>query len=193
MIPILVEHSEAEVEKLGLNDRASDIWRPLFTVLLVVGRDTQSKEWGDLVALATEMHADTELADLYEKQLAVLRAFQEKESDGETLVGMTTELLEFLKGKGIDIDIAVFNHFMGDWEFEQKSRRIGKSKEPRRVWVIPVKTVKELERGLKGSDHTPGMLTTVTTLTTDRGENGGENDQKGFSLLEVFGISPKQG
>ena len=47
---------EEELAKLDLFGRAVDIWKPLFTVLFVLGFDVDSAEWSDLSSLAVEMH-----------------------------------------------------------------------------------------------------------------------------------------
>ena len=47
---------EKELAKLDLYGRAVDIWKPLFTVLFVLGFYPESAEWSDLSSLAVEMH-----------------------------------------------------------------------------------------------------------------------------------------
>ncbi len=47
---------EKEIAKLALVDPAVDIWKPLFTVLFVLGFEVDSAEWSDLSSLAIKMH-----------------------------------------------------------------------------------------------------------------------------------------
>ena len=77
---------EAQINELALNDRAVDIWKPLFTVLFVLGFEEDSKEWADLSSLAVDMHQDKELAEL-ETQIAILGALQEK-AKGDTVLSI---------------------------------------------------------------------------------------------------------
>jgi len=138
---------EEQINKLALNDRAVDIWKPLFTVLFVLGFEEDSKEWADLSSLAVDMHQDKELAEL-EVQIAILGALQEKAKGDTALVGITTELMGYLQERGIKININDFNGFMEEWGFEQRSIRLGESKKPRRAWEFPVKKLAELKEEL---------------------------------------------
>jgi len=45
-----------KIEPLALNDRAVDIWLPLFAILEVLGFGEKSAEWKGLCELAIELH-----------------------------------------------------------------------------------------------------------------------------------------
>jgi len=90
---------EASIEQLMLNDRAVDIWKPLFTVLQVLGFTGGSAEWELLASLAQEMHRNPEIARA-KQQLRVLAGLRSISTNGR-VIGMTTDLLTRIMHKSL--------------------------------------------------------------------------------------------
>ena len=155
---------ERQISQLQLNDRAADIWKPLFTILTILGFTEDSDGWTDMASLAREMHSDPEIAEV-KRQLAIVRALKKRANGDEKVVGMTTELVDYLAEQGIQVHRpqALFK----EWSFNQKSIRLN-GEGPRRAWEIPVQALHEIEEQLVAC-LSPSK--TVTTTTTKRRVN----------------------
>lgn len=148
------------ISPLGLNDRAVDIWLPLFTILEVLGCDENSQEWQQLSSLATRLHRDPEIEEI-EQQVAIVKALRQKANGDREIVGNTTQLVGYLKGEP---KIADFKVLMDEWGFEKKSKRVAGYEDPRKVWVLPVERLDEIASQLIESlPYTPKTATTSTT------------------------------
>ena len=124
-----------------LNDRAVDIWKPLFSELPVLGFTEESQEWEQLASLAQEMHRNPEIARA-KQQLRVLAGLRSISSNGR-VIGMTTDLLRELKTKHIDLLEPELRELLKEWGFVQKSVRL--NKEPRRAWEISVEQLEAIK------------------------------------------------
>ncbi len=133
---------EASIEQLMLNDRAVDIWKPLFTVLQVLGFTEESQEWKQLASLAQEMHLNPEIARA-KQQLRVLAGLRSISSNGR-VIGMTTDLLGKLKTKHIDLLEPELRELLKEWGFVQKSVRL--NGEPRRAWELPLEQLEAVKK-----------------------------------------------
>jgi len=133
---------EASIEQLMLNDRAVDIWKPLFTVLQVLGFTEESQEWEQLASLAQEMHRNPEIARA-KQQLRVLAGLRSISTNGR-VIGMTSDLLRELKTKHIDLLEPELRELLKEWGFVQKSVRL--NGEPRRAWEIPVEQLEAIKK-----------------------------------------------
>lgn len=149
------EALELDLEPLALNDRAFDIWKPLFAVLRVLGFDASSQEWTDLASVAVAMHRDPEIAEIQE-QIELIRVLRHKAVDGK-VVGTTTEIIDGLTRWGLDLDQTKFRRFLSDWEFEQKMVRLDTG--PRRAWELTNERLEELLRELEQELPLGGLYT----------------------------------
>ena len=131
---------EESMEQMGLNDRAFDIWMPLFAVLEALGFNKDSKEWKELSSLAIEMHRDPEIAEA-ERQLKIIEVLRTGMNGGDELVANTTNLVKLL-----GISEKEVRSLMNQWEVERKSAWIDGGS--LKCWHIPLKTLDEAERGI---------------------------------------------
>jgi len=131
------EELEESMERMGLNDRAFDIWMPLFAVMQGLGFNKRSKEWKELSSLAISMHRDPEIEEAKE-QLEIIEALRKGMNGGDELVENTSTLSDLLK-----IPEREVRSLMDQWEVEQKNA--WKGKKSLRCWHIPLKTLDEAE------------------------------------------------
>jgi len=132
---------QKSMEQMGLNDRAFDIWMPLFAVLEALGFNKDSKEWKGLSSLAIEMHRDPEIAEA-EKQLEIITVLRNGMNGGDQLVGNTTTLVGLL---GIT-----------EGEVRSLMKQLGVKKESAwkdggslKCWRIPLKTLDKAEKEIR--------------------------------------------
>ena len=143
---------EEQIRQLALNDRATDIWRPLFAVLLALGFDQKSQEWQDLSTLAQEMHRDPEVIEM-ERQILIVQALQQRVDSNGTGTEITTELVAYLQEQGIKVNPKDFKELMDQWGFEQRKIRL--NGKPRRAWELSELRLRELEQQLTESTPIP--------------------------------------
>lgn len=135
---------ETEVDTLGLNDRAADIWQPLFATLRALGA---SNHLAELKELAREMAIDPEVAE-DEKKLKIVRVLRSLPNPKGTLVATTTMLLKRLAARGVKIGSPKQLHkILDSWGFKQKSVRTSGAT-PCRAWKIDVSRLEEIEQEL---------------------------------------------
>ena len=152
---------QEKIDPLGLNDRGVDIWLPLFAILQVLGFDEQSEEWQELSAIATKLHRDPEIKEI-ERQLAIIKALKQKVNGHKEIVAMSTELVEYFKTT--NLKVTDFKTLMDEWGFKKESKRLPDFEKPRKVWVLPVDQLQELEQQLiRSLPYTPKTATTATT------------------------------
>ncbi len=150
---------EKSMELLGLNDRAFDIWMPLFAVLQGLGFNKDSQEWKELSALAIKMHRDPEIEEA-ERQLESIEAVRGVMNGEDRLLRMTSELTVLL-----GITDKQVGELMDQWGCKQIKARHGDSKDSRRVWSIPRSKLGRAEATIKS--YYPQTLTTLTTTRKD--------------------------
>ena len=120
---------DAKLERLHLQDRAFDIWKPLFAIADAIGGPSQA--WDDLVAVSVSMGQDDDAAD-NARQLAVVRAFRQELNGMVPLVGMTGGLEAILAKHGIQApDLCAL---LTQWGFAKGSKRGASG--PRWVWTL---------------------------------------------------------
>lgn len=135
---------EAEVDEIGLNDRAADIWRPLFAVLRVLDADACIDR---LTRMAQDMAADPDVVR-DAQNLEVIRILKGHASGMGTLVATTTQLKGYLYSAGLKLDKHVDLHaLLTAFDFVQESARTDGG-EPRRCWKIDFFRLQEIESEL---------------------------------------------
>jgi len=135
------EELEESMEQMGLNDRAFDIWMPLFAVMQGLGFEQDSKEWKQLSALAIKMHRDPEIEEAQE-QLKLIEVLRTGMNGGDGLVANTTTLVDLL-----GITEKEVRSLMEQWGVEQNNAWIDGGS--RRAWKIPLKTLDEVEKEIR--------------------------------------------
>ena len=135
---------EAEVDGLQLNDRAADIWKPIFAVLRTMGADGDIRQ---LKALAREMASDPEAREDLRK-LTIIQTLKQHANGTGALIAMTSQLEEWLKGNDVKMKSAheLYALLMA-WGFTQESARIA-GPFPRRSWKIEISRLQEIEAEL---------------------------------------------
>ena len=134
---------EQELDALALNDRAADIWRPIFALASVLG--IPAKELQNLKTLAREMGGDTETVEDTQR-VEVIRALRRIVVAGTT-VGTTTDLCDQLRKDGMEgVNL---HELLTEWHFKQKSHRLP-GRGPRRAWDLDDGRLARLERELVG-------------------------------------------
>jgi hypothetical protein len=166
---------DRDLECLCLNDRAADIWRPLFAIARTLGAGTMEQA---LVSLSVEMGVDAEAAE-ERRKLAVVVALRKRVNEDGNVVGMTSEFVSHLRAHGIEITENDLHDLLERWVFGQKPIRLPVG--PRRAWKLADAKLGEIERQLSPQEaakekrrslasetlHTPSQLaTTVTTSTS---------------------------
>jgi len=144
---------QKSMEQMGLNDRAFDIWMPLFAVLEALGLNKDSKEWKELSSLAIEMHKDPEIAEAV-KQLEIIKVLRKGINGGDELVENTTTLVGLLgiterEVRGLMEQLGV------------KKDSAWKDGGSLKCWKIPLKTLDKAEKEIRSYIH-PKLLTRLT-------------------------------
>ena len=153
---------ERQMERIALNDRAANIWKPLFAIASLAGLDHETVT--GLEQLAQEMGGDPEAAeDARRVQVATYLSEQAGFQPDETLLAMSSELITLLSFGQIDLKPSELPALLTEWGFEQRSvRRDGK--EPRYMWCLSASDLNRVADEIRGY---------VTPLTP---ENGHYND-----------------
>jgi hypothetical protein len=143
----------ADIEGLHLNDRAADIWMPIFAVASGIGIGKTYKQWLDLTSLATEMGGDPDHAEEV-RQLSIVRTLLTLATPDGRLIGMTSELVKQLQDASIQIRDIELTKLLGGGVFVHKDIRL--SQGPRRAWELEADKLAEVEKQFTaGSVHTP--------------------------------------
>lgn len=149
---------ESLVNSLELNDRASDIWRPLLAVARALGREDVVTSLG---TLAIEMHRDPE-ADDRTRVRQIARSLRTLTAGKGQYIGMTSEICTQLRETGEGLPEANVSDFLSQWAFGQKNVRHG-SESPRRRWVLEDARLAEIEAANAPLVSPSESATTVTT------------------------------
>jgi hypothetical protein len=131
---------EGAVDALELNDRASDIWRPLLSITRVLGL---ADVWQPLTSLAIEMSRDPEAAER-EHVRTIARSLRKLVNGDGAAVGMTSELLSHLLADGLEVEERTLHDMLTQWGFAQESVRLEQG--PRRAWELQDARLAEVER-----------------------------------------------
>ena len=134
-------------DALGLNDRATDIWKPLLAIASVMAED----EVDHLTSLSVEMSPDADRQEEF-KQLQILSALRTLAGPEGTLTGTTQQLIDQLKSV-TNMDVPDLNAVLGQW-FTMKSIRLAGIDTPRKAWQITEAELTDIEAKLK-SDGLP--------------------------------------
>ena len=159
-----------EIALLGLNDRAADIWQPLFAIGRVL--DIDPEDFEQLKAVAREMNVDDEVAE-EEHKLDVLRGLARIANEGK-VVGTTTELQRQLRNEGVDSpDLHALLTGCG---FEQRSIRV--SGGPRRAWELTDTQLAEAVAELLG----PEIMPTASETHAQEGVSPAKGDYSDYGV-----------
>ena len=137
---------DRQINRLALNDRATDIWKPLFAIAAVMGLDAEKVQ--GLEALAMEMGGDPEAAE-NARQLAVVGVLRKAILNEECNL-MTSQVVEFLNGEGMPVQESEISDLLREWQIPQKSVRIGTDAAPRRCWIFGPSILAKIEEQLLG-------------------------------------------
>ena len=136
---------EAEMDAMQLHDRAADIWRPLFAVLLAMEAEAC---FHDQKELACEVAMDADAADDLRK-LKIVVALRQHVNGTGLLVATSTELGRYLKEAEITLERSTeLFLLLTKWGFEQRSSRL-EGPFPVRAWHIEAGRLDELEKELR--------------------------------------------
>jgi Protein of unknown function (DUF3631) len=131
---------EVDVDRLELNDRAADIWKPLLAVARFLGDENA---WKSLSSLSVEMARDPDAADRA-RMRAIAESLRKLVNGTGHTVGMTSDLLKQLRADGVEIEQLELHRLLGAWGFSQKSIRLGMV--PRRAWELEESGLVEIEK-----------------------------------------------
>lgn len=126
------------ISDFELNDRAEDIWRPLFVVLRNLGFKTHSTEWETLKALAIEMHLNPEVKER-EEQLKMFECFRSHDS----YKGTTTDMVKYLAERGIERTAKQILVMMEEHSVPKKSLRL-KGRKPFKGFELTPKILDDI-------------------------------------------------
>jgi hypothetical protein len=140
---------ETAVDALELNDRASDIWKPLFALVRVL---RSNEVWQPLTSLAIEMSRDPEAAER-NRVCAIVRSLRKLVNGTGAAVGITSEFVKHLLIDGLKIPERELHGLLSQWGFSQESVRLQLG--PRRAWELQDSRLAEIERENNGPQYPP--------------------------------------
>jgi hypothetical protein len=158
------EQVERQLDTLGLNDRAADIWKPLFAITTALDEREISQALSDL---AREMSPDPDRLE-EKRQLAVVRALRTAAGSGGALTGTSTQIIDMLR-QVTTVECSDLHGILSSWGFTEKSIRLPDFGTPRRAWEIAEADLAAIEASF---DSPP--LETATTTTTERPDVAGD-------------------
>jgi hypothetical protein len=143
---------ERQMHRIGLNDRASDIWKPLFAIATLAELETAT-----LVAWAQQTGGDPEIAeDMRRLAIAAAVAAEVAELQDQRFIGITSDLSLLLQeNQGVTVTDVELHRLLDEWGFIQKSTRLGSGGDPRRAWHLEASALREAERLLREAIHPP--------------------------------------
>jgi len=146
---------DRQMRRIALNDRAANIWKPLFAIASLAALDRETIT--ALEQLAQEMGGDPDAAE-DARQLEIVAALR-KYAVGypdSTLVASPSELNELLGIEGIEVKQGELNGLLTEWGFEQRSARVD-GKSPRYVWSLSESELNRIADEIRGyAALTPG-------------------------------------
>jgi hypothetical protein len=139
------------MQRIGLNDRASDIWKPLVAIAALA--DIEPATLAGLEAWAQQTGGDPEIAeDVRRLRIASALAAEVAEFPDGRFVGLTSELVVLLEGPGVPVTDRDLHTLLTEWGFDQKSARIYGG-EPRRAWNLDALALWKVEEKLRAAMH----------------------------------------
>src|SRR5579872_3730968 len=136
---------QQRVDALGLNDRAADIWKPLFAVTSVMAEDATN----DLATLAVEMSPDPDRQE-ERRQLGIISALRTLAGPDEGVVTGTTQQIIAQLQAVTSVDAPDLHGILSEWGFSEKSIRLDGIETPRKAWEITDAEFATVEARLKG-------------------------------------------
>ena len=141
---------ELSVNELGLNDRAADIWKPLFALAQVLNLEKGIVD--SLKRLATDMGGDAETVE-DERKLEIVLALRCRAQEGP-LHATTEDLMKVLDEFGCETAGINLHAVLFGWGFRQKAIRLkNHSGQPRRAWELMDNRLAALETELETCEH----------------------------------------
>jgi hypothetical protein len=135
---------DQQIDGLHLNDRAGDVWRPIFAVARALNHDAASIH--RLCTLAIEMGGDPDaLAD--REKLLIVKAIRSKVQNG-TVTATTTQLLEAVAVAGAATTKHQLTMLLKSWGFEQATVRLPEFPNPHRAWKLRECFLERIEKKL---------------------------------------------
>jgi hypothetical protein len=131
---------EVDLDRLELNDRAADIWKPLLAVARFLGN---KDAWNALSSLAVEMSRDPDAADRA-RMRTIAHSLRELANGTGCAVAMTSDFVRRLRTDGIEMEDLELHHLLKAWGFCQKTIRFGLA--PRRAWELDESRLAEIEK-----------------------------------------------
>lgn len=161
------EDLERHVDALGLNDRASDIWKPLLAIAQALDEGAIFRE---LSSLAQEMSPDPDRQE-EKRQLLIVRALRTVAGPDGTVTGTTQQITETLR-QVTTVDCSDLHGVLSSWGLEEKSMRLPGLDTPRRGWEITDAGLVTIEATLDDTGI-PSEMATTTTTTVPEGDGAG--------------------
>jgi hypothetical protein len=161
---------EAAIDRLALNDRAADIWTPIFAIARTLQLDPATIR--GLSALAIEMGGDPDAIDDARK-LAVVRGLRTLVDTRGEVIAITGELVEKLASQDMHVEPFDLARLFKAWGFEKRSTRLPGVSTPRYAWELLDTRLAELEQELSGDAHNldaedpPSENPTTSTTASD--------------------------
>lgn len=140
---------DRQVQQLGLNDRAADIWKPLFAIATL--GDIEPTMLAGLEAWAQQTGGDAEIAeDARRLRIASALAAELAGWPDGRFVGMTSEVIVLLDAHGVTVADSDLHRLLDEWGFTHKSTRIGGG-HPRRAWHLDASALRQVEHTIRGA------------------------------------------
>jgi hypothetical protein len=133
------------VDSIGLNDRAADIWKPLFAVTVALKDDNLTEQ---LRGLAIDMSADPDRLEEI-RQLGIVRDLRTIVGEGGAQRGTTQDFVRSLN-LVVGRDCADLHALLTRWGFQQRSARLAAYETPRDAWELTDERLAEIEAQLAG-------------------------------------------
>jgi Protein of unknown function (DUF3631) len=114
------------IDALGLNDRAADIWKPLFAVVSVAAE----KATAELETLCVEMSPDPDRQEEL-RQLRIFSALRTLAGPDGVLAATTQHIVERLKTVTA-LDVPDLHSVLAQWRFPEKNMRLPEFDTPRK-------------------------------------------------------------
>ena len=149
---------QRHMDTLGLNDRATDIWRPLLATIKVMAPQALII----LSALAQEMSQDPDRQEEC-RQLRILSALKGLAGPGGTLTEPTQKIVQQLKTVTAIDEVPDLHDLLLEWGFKEKSVRLPGVDTPRRAWDLTETELAAVEKRLTDDGLPPESATTTTT------------------------------
>jgi hypothetical protein len=140
------EALDEQMYRIGLTDRAADIWRPLFAIASLANWDAE--KMSELEKWAQKTGGDPEIAADFEHwQIAATIANHVTDNFGGNAALMTTQVVELLRPHGIVVGEHELHDLLELWGFEHKQTRVA-GRESRRAWRLTTSALCEVVRRL---------------------------------------------